>query len=58
MPTDELRAAIEHGATIEEAREAATRGGLVPLREAGLRLVSEGLVSMPDLLGRLPATGA
>jgi len=58
MPSDELRAAIEHGATIEEARAIATRGGLVPLREAGLRLVAEGLVSMADLLGRLPATGA
>jgi type II secretory ATPase GspE/PulE/Tfp pilus assembly ATPase PilB-like protein len=58
LPNDELRAAIERGAKIEEAREIATRGGLLTLREAGLRLVSEGLVAMPDLLGRLPASGA
>jgi type IV pilus assembly protein PilB len=58
LPTDELRAAIERGAPIEDAREIATRGGLVSLREAGLRLVSGGLVAMSDLLGRLPSTGA
>ncbi|MGH2379540.1 MAG: GspE/PulE family protein, partial [Candidatus Limnocylindria bacterium] len=57
MPNDELRAAIERGAPIEEAREAANRAGVVSLRTAGLRLVSEGLTTTQELMTRLPAGG-
>jgi type IV pilus assembly protein PilB len=58
MPSEELRSAIERGAKIEEAREIVARGGMHTLREAGLRLVSEGLASTQDLVTRLPAAGA
>jgi type IV pilus assembly protein PilB len=58
MPTEELRSAIERGAKIEEAREIVARAGIHTLREAGLRLVSEGLTSTQDLVTRLPAAGA
>jgi type IV pilus assembly protein PilB len=56
-PGDDLRAAIAREAKIEEARDIAARAGLVALRTAGLRLVAEGFVSMPDLLARIPAGG-
>jgi type IV pilus assembly protein PilB len=56
MPTEELRSAIERGAKIEEVREIVARGGMPTLREAGLRLVSDGLTSTQDLVTRLPAT--
>jgi type II secretory ATPase GspE/PulE/Tfp pilus assembly ATPase PilB-like protein len=56
MPTEELRSAIERGAKIEEAREIVARAGMPTLREAGLRLVSEGFTSTQDLVTRLPAT--
>jgi type IV pilus assembly protein PilB len=56
MPGEELRSAIERGAKIEEAREIAARTGVLTLREAGLRLVSEGLTTTQDLMTRLPAT--
>jgi type II secretory ATPase GspE/PulE/Tfp pilus assembly ATPase PilB-like protein len=58
MPSEELRSAIERSAKIEEAREIATRAGILTLREAGLRLVSEGLTTTQDLMTRLPTTGA
>ncbi|HEX9437274.1 MAG TPA: hypothetical protein VGA16_08980, partial [Candidatus Limnocylindria bacterium] len=58
IPGEELRSAIERGAKIEEAREIASRGGLLTVREAGLRLVSEGLTTTQDLMTRLPASGA
>lgn len=58
MPAEELRSAIERGAKIEEAREIAARAGLLTLREAGLRLVSEGLTTTQDLMTRLPAASA
>ena len=58
IPGEELRSAIERGAKIEEAREIAARLGLLTLREAGLRLVSEGLTTTQDLMTRLPAAGA
>lgn len=56
IPNEELRSAIERGAPLEEAREIAARAGIVPLREAGLRLVSEGLTSTQELMTRLPAS--
>jgi type IV pilus assembly protein PilB len=58
MPSEEPRSAIERSAKIEEAREIATRAGILTLREAGLRLVSEGLTTTQDLMTRLPTTGA
>jgi type IV pilus assembly protein PilB len=57
IPNEELRSAIERGAPLEEAREISARAGIVPLREAGLRLVSEGLTSTQELMTRLPASG-
>ena len=57
MPNDELRAAIERSAPIEEAREITQRSGVVTLRTAGLRLVSEGLTTTQELMTRLPASG-
>jgi type II secretory ATPase GspE/PulE/Tfp pilus assembly ATPase PilB-like protein len=57
MPNDELRAAIERNAPIEEAREITQRSGVVTLRTAGLRLVSEGLTTTQELMTRLPASG-
>jgi len=57
MPNDELRAAIERNAPIEEAREITQRSGVVSLRTAGLRLVSEGLTTTQELMTRLPASG-
>jgi type IV pilus assembly protein PilB len=57
MPNDELRRAIEREAPIEEAREIVARAGLVSLRTAGLRLVSEGLTTTQDLMTRMPASG-
>jgi len=57
VPTDELRSAIERNAPIEEAREIVTRAGVVSLRTAGLRLVSEGLTTTQELMTRIPATG-
>lgn len=58
IPTEELRSAIERGAKVEEAREIASRGGILTLREAGLRLVSEGLTTMQEVMTRMPATGS
>ncbi len=58
IPTEELRSAIERGAKIEETREIAARGGIVALREATLRLASEGITTVQDVVSRLPASGA
>jgi type IV pilus assembly protein PilB len=55
MPTEELRGAVERGAKIEEAREIAARAGIVGLREAALRLATEGLVTVQDVTARLPS---
>jgi type IV pilus assembly protein PilB len=57
IPNEELRSALERGAPLEEAREISARAGIVPLRESGLRLVSEGLTSTQELMTRLPAGG-
>lgn len=58
MPGEELRSAIERGAKVEEAREILARQGIVTLREAGLRLVTEGLTSTHDVMTRLPTASA
>ncbi len=55
IPGEELRSAIERGAKIEEAREIAARAGLVGLREAALRLASDGATTVSDVIARLPA---
>ncbi len=57
IPTEELRSAIERGAKIEDAREIAARAGLVGLRDAALRLASEGVTTVQDVVSRLPASG-
>ena len=57
IPNEELRSAIERGASIEEAREIASRAGLVTLRDAGLRLVADGSTSAQEILSRLRASG-
>lgn len=57
IPAEELRSAIERGAKIEEARDIAARAGLVGLREAALRLASEGATTVQDVVSRLPASG-
>lgn len=57
IPSDELRRAVERDAPVEEAREIAARAGVVSLRTAGLRLVSEGLTTTQELMTRLPASG-
>ena len=58
MAGEELRGAIERGAKIEEAREIVARQGIVSLREAGLRMVAEGLTTTHDLMTRLPTASA
>ena len=45
-----LRKLIHDGAAESELTDAATRNGMVPLREDGLRWVAEGVTSLEEVL--------
>ncbi|MBK7906164.1 MAG: response regulator [Gemmatimonadetes bacterium] len=50
-----MRSAIARRADRVELLELAKRGGMIPMWEAGLRRVVEGLTSLPELLDNVPA---
>ena len=47
--TDEIRGLINHGATIGELRDAASRGGMLTLREAGMQKIHAGLTTIEEV---------
>jgi type IV pilus assembly protein PilB len=47
---DEIRALINHGASAADLREAASRNGMITLREAGLQKVYEGLTTIEEVV--------
>jgi type IV pilus assembly protein PilB len=51
--TEELRGAINEGRSGQRLREIASAGGLVTLRDAGLRKVSDGTTTMPEVIAML-----
>ena len=48
--TDEIRELINHGATIGELRNAASRGGMLTLREAGMQKIHGGLTTIEEVV--------
>ena len=48
--TDEIRALINHGSTISELRDAAAKGGMLTLREAGLEKVYSGVTTIEEVV--------
>jgi type IV pilus assembly protein PilB len=51
MLSDELRAAILHGASREQLKALALARGMISLRQAGLDLVRQGITSIEEVLG-------
>jgi type IV pilus assembly protein PilB len=47
--TDELRALVNHGASVGELREAASRGGMLTLRDAGMLKMHAGLTTIEEV---------
>ena len=48
--TDEIREMILHGATIGELRNAAARGGMLILREAGMEKIHAGVTTIEEVM--------
>ena len=48
--TDEIREMINHGATIGELRDTASRGGMLTLRDAGMQKIHEGLTTIEEVV--------
>jgi type IV pilus assembly protein PilB len=48
--TDELRALINHGATVGDMRDSAARGGMLTLREAGMQKIHGGLTTIEEVV--------
>ncbi|MCL2711608.1 MAG: GspE/PulE family protein [Planctomycetaceae bacterium] len=48
--TDELRDMINHGASVGEMREAAARGGMLTLREAGMQKIHGGFTTIEEVV--------
>lgn len=53
--TDDMRSAIARHADRVELLDLAKRGGMIPLWEAGLKRVLEGIISLAELLDNVPA---
>ncbi len=51
MMSDELRRLILAGASREELRNVARQQGMITLREAGLKLVEQGITSLEEVMG-------
>ena len=48
--TDEIRDMVNHGSTIGELRDAAARGGMLTLREAGMQKIHAGLTTIEEVV--------
>ena len=48
--TDELRALINHSASIGDLRDAAAKGGMLTLREAGMQKIYAGLTTIEEVV--------
>ena len=48
--TDDLRALINHGASVGELRDAAAKGGMMTLREAGMQKIYSGLTTIEEVV--------
>jgi len=48
--TDELRALINHGASVGELRDAAAKGGMFTLRQAGMQKIYSGLTTIEEVV--------
>ena len=48
--TDEIRAMVNHGSTIGELRDAASRGGMLTLREAGMQKMHAGVTTIEEVV--------
>ena len=47
--SDEIRQALFNGATVTELHSLACRQGMIPLFDAGIGLVEQGVTSLPEL---------
>jgi len=47
--TDEIREMVNHGASIGDLRDAAARGGMLTLRDAGMQKIHEGLTTIEEV---------
>jgi type IV pilus assembly protein PilB len=50
LVTDEIRAMINHGSTVGELRDAASRGGMLTLREAGMQKIHAGVTTIEEVV--------
>jgi type IV pilus assembly protein PilB len=48
--TDEIRGLINHGASVSELREAASRGGMLTLRDAGMEKIHAGYTTIEEVV--------
>jgi type IV pilus assembly protein PilB len=48
--SDEIREMVNHGASIGELRDAAARGGMLILREAGMQKIHAGLTTIEEVV--------
>ena len=48
--TDELRALVNHGASVGDLREAAARSGMLMLRDAGMQKIHAGLTTIEEVV--------
>jgi type IV pilus assembly protein PilB len=48
--TDELRGLINHGASVGELRDCAAKGGMMTLRDAGMKKVYSGLTTIEEVV--------